>query len=411
MQAPRLGERENPGRQPRQHRLQIGALALNQGLAALGSVAGLRQTAGHLIERPHQETQFVAAGTGQLLVELPGGDRLGAAGQFLQRPNQLARGMERRPEPRQHRQQQDQREGQGKAGLERCPQENQFPVAVEGCLHRVREQTQPIRHRKQGLQQPLFAADRHHPHYHPDMKAGIADRLETDVIAALAYLQQHCVRRRFRHDQRRVGGGGGDDAVSVSKQGQFGGLADIEPFVQPPGGLLVIAVGHGLGNPSGLLEHFAHAQIQGGPAEFQRILETLIDLDVEPAIDPPLQEMQREAVDQCHRGHGQHRKDPGQPQRQARARHVLAVQANQPDQVVQNQEGQRAQADGAEQQQPGIHLPELRRVGGGAAHQYQDDQQQAQQRQRRQPALTASQPANQSGHSYHSLASRQSSEK
>ena len=121
--------------------------------------------------------------------------------------------------------------------------------------------------------------------------------------------------------------------------------------------------------------------------------------------------MQRKTVDQRHRSDGQHREDAGQPQGQSRAGHVSAVQADQAHQVVQDQDRQRPQANGAEQQQPGVHLAELRRVGGGAAHQHQDDQQQAQQRQRRQPALAARQPTNQSGHERHSLASRQSSER
>ena len=258
MQAPGLVKGEDPGRQPRQHGFQIGALALDQFLATLRGIARLRQVAGHLVERLHQETQFVAAGAGQLLVKLAGGDRLSALGQFPQRPHQLARGMERRPERRQHRQQQRQRQGEGEAGLERRPQEDQFLVAVKGRLHRVREQAQPIRHRKQRLQQALLAAGRRRPHHRPDMKAGVADWLQTDIVAALANLQQHGLRRRVRHDQRRVGGRGGDDAAPTTKQGQLGRFAEIEPFIQPAGRLLVIAVGHGLGHPPGLLEHLAH---------------------------------------------------------------------------------------------------------------------------------------------------------
>ena len=85
-------------------------------------------------------------------VKLAGGDRLGAIGQFAQRLHQPAGGIKRRPEGRQHRQQQRQRQGQGKAGLERRSQENQFLVAVKGGLHRVGQQAQPIGDRIQRLQ-------------------------------------------------------------------------------------------------------------------------------------------------------------------------------------------------------------------------------------------------------------------
>jgi hypothetical protein len=132
-----------------------------------------------------------------------------------------------------------------------------------------------------------------------------------------------------------------------------------------------------------LLEHFAHPQIESGPAKFQRVFQAAIYLDVEPAIDPPLQKVQRKSVDQRHRRDGQHRENARQPQGQTRAGDPVAIQAYQSDQVVQNQDGQGAQSDGADQQQPRVHLPELGRVGGGAAHQHQDDQQQAQQQQDR----------------------------
>jgi hypothetical protein len=55
-----------------------------------------------------------------------------------------------------------------------------------------------------------------------------------------------------------------------------------------------------------------------------------------------LQEIQRKAVDQRHRSDGQHGKDPGQAQGQSARRAPTAVQAEQTDQIVQNQDGQRA---------------------------------------------------------------------
>ena len=90
------------------------------------------------------------------------------------------------------------------------------------------------------------------------MKPGITDRLQPDVIAALPDLQNHRVRRRDRQNHGRVQRRGGDDSPAVAEQGQLGGLAQIEQFIQPSPGLVAIALGDPLGNPAGLPEDFAH---------------------------------------------------------------------------------------------------------------------------------------------------------
>jgi hypothetical protein len=200
-------------------------------LAALRGIARLGQIAGHLIEGFHQKAQLVAAGSGQLFVELAGGDRLGAISQFSQRPHQPARGIERGPERRQHRQQQHQRQGQGEAGLERRPQKDQFLVAVERRLHRVGQQAQAIGDRKQCLQLPFLVGESGYWHHRADVKAGVANRLQADVIAALPDLQQDRIGRRVRQNSRRVHRRGGDDAAALTEQGQFGGFADVQQFV------------------------------------------------------------------------------------------------------------------------------------------------------------------------------------
>jgi hypothetical protein len=121
--------------------------------------------------------------------------------------------------------------------------------------------------------------------------------------------------------------------------------------------------------------------------------------------------VQGEAVDQRHRGDGQRGEDARQAQGQARSGGPAAVQPDQPEQVVENQRRQCAQPNGADQQQPEIHLPKLSGIGGGATHQRQNDHQRAQQQQSRGQAFAAGQAPDQSGHVNHSLANRQSSDR
>jgi hypothetical protein len=111
---------------------------------------------------------------------------------------------------------------------------DQFPIAVEGGLHRVGQQAQPIGDRKQRLQLPFLVGEGSGRHHGADVKAGVADRLQADVIAALPDLQQDRFRRRVRQNHRRVQRRGGDDSPALAEQGQLGRLAEIEQLVQPP---------------------------------------------------------------------------------------------------------------------------------------------------------------------------------
>jgi len=95
-------------------------------------------------------------------------------------------------------------------------------------------------------------------------------------------------------------------------------------------------------------EQFAHAQVERGTAEFERIIQGAVDFDIKPAVDPAPQEIEREAVDHQDRDDGQTDEHDNEAQGQARAVLASPELTHQAPYVDRDQGDERQQADGIE---------------------------------------------------------------
>ena len=140
-------------------------------------------------------------------------------------------------------------------------------------------------------------------HHDPDVQSRVADRVEIDVTAGLARLPQHGFARLVRDEVAMLDGAVRDDETLRAEQDQlrrFGG----KPFVfQPQRDLVLPRLGEIRGEQPGALEQIAHARVEGGAAEVQRVVECLLDAHVEPGIDALAEKLERKGVDDDHRGY------------------------------------------------------------------------------------------------------------
>ena len=72
----------------------------------------------------------------------------------------------------------------------------------------------------------------------------------------------------------------------------------------------------------GVLQKFAYAHFERGVRQFARVLEPLADLDLEPAVDAAIEELQRKIIDHQDRRHCQRAEDRDRAPLESRARHV-----------------------------------------------------------------------------------------
>ena len=376
------------GGQVGQHRLQVGTLSLDLLAAAARLVARLGQAARHVVEGPHQEAEFVVAGNGQAPAVIALGNRARGLRHVADRRHQPACRLERRPDGGQQAQHQDDGERQGVAELQRLAQVGEFLVVREGRLHAFGEHAEAFRDTEQRLQRIDLAvlSGRLHRHQGARIQPGIADRVETDVIAAVAHGLQHFAARLVRHDIGYLGGTRGDDAAVAAEQREFRRTAAHPDIVDVERQRRRRRIGYLFSHSLCQAKHIAQAHIQCRAAQIQGILQRLLDAHVEPAVDTALQELQREVVDDRNR-HDRHQHEHDHQARcQLGAGGLLALLAEQPDDIGHHQRAQHHQPGGVGQQHPGIHLAEAFGVVGGIAHQRQRHQQQREQHQHRQHA-------------------------
>ena len=91
-----LLEREHAGRQTGENYLEVGSLCFHQRLVQAGLAASSGQSLRHVIERTHQEAQFIITGHRQAPAVIPIGHRTRGLGHIPHRCHQPARRLERR---------------------------------------------------------------------------------------------------------------------------------------------------------------------------------------------------------------------------------------------------------------------------------------------------------------------------
>ena len=166
-------------------------------------------------------------------------------------------------------------------------------------------------------------------------------RLQAHIGAPLAHLAQQVRRRPARQRLEWVFQTRRDDALVGAEHGHL----------QRPGGaaLLVDAVRDILGGGVeqrvrkilGVARILAHAQIQRGARQHQRIVQALLHLDLKPAVDAAIQELQREQIHDEQRRDHQRAENGNRARRQARAGNVRAIVAHELPDLAREQRDER----------------------------------------------------------------------
>ena len=155
------------------------------------------------------------------------------------------------------------------------------------------------------------------------------------------------------------------------------------------------------------------AQIEHRAGRIERVIEPLLHLVPEPAIDAAIQELEREHVDDQQRGDHKHAEDAHRARRQPRSGNVLAVFADQLPQFAGKKNREHDDAHHVDQQHPRLQPAEIRGVLHALSEQQQragaDSRPQYEQRNRAEAAARSRLGAHTgSAHEYHSLSRCQS---
>ena len=132
----------------------------------------------------------------------------------------------------------------------------------------------------------------------------------------------------------------------------------VEPLLHAPGVDVRELVGEGH-RARGVL---AHAQVERRPRQVQRIVEPLLHLHREPAVDAAVDELERGHVDDEQRGDHQRAEDADGARGEARAGNVRAVIAHQAPQLVRQQPGEGDDPAHVDAEDPQLQPAELRGV-------------------------------------------------
>ena len=129
-------------------------------------------------------------------------------------------------------------------------------------------------------------------------------RFETNVRFALPHLHHDADFRQVRHDVVGLSAGKGNHLPLTGEQGHF----PVLDFVQ-----LAKTHRHERDRRGsqhrrrvfGFVEKAAHAFVEGGSSQLQRVFHRIVDLHVEPAVDIAIQKLHRIEIDDGRRSQRQ----------------------------------------------------------------------------------------------------------
>ena len=401
-------EGHDSGREAREDDRQVGTLGLRRLLRALLVLACAPQPLGHVVERVHQEAHLVVRRERQARVEVALRDGARALDQVLDRLHQPLRGKDRAVPRGEQRKQQHDGERQDETRLERLAQVVLLAELLVGGLYRVGQCPKPLGdgidrlHHQPTASRPLRRERDGGAH----AIAALGLRLQAHERPALPHLHQHFARHLVRHHVGREALAHRDDRAAL------GGDRDLEraglaaQLLEQPGRF---AAGDGelVGDQLRGVELLAHARLERGTGQHQRVVEALADLDVEPAVDAAVQELHREEVHEQDRQRGQHAEDPHHARLEARADHVPAPVAHQLRELGAEQAHQHHQAGHVDHQDPRVPAAELLGVLRRLCH--EQDRGQPQQAAHADHDRRCGALQRRSVHAYHSLVALQSS--
>ncbi len=248
------------------------------------------------------------------------------------------------------------------------------------------------------------AAQRHDD---PDMQAEIRHLLDGDVVPLRIGAAQRLEVGQTWHDLDEIDVTDGLDLARGRQQIEFVGVDLLPESVEQQRPFEGRQSTELVPNPLRLVQIFALALEDREPTELERILEGLLDAHIEPTVDAALDELEREEIDDRDRHEDEDDEDQDQADREPRPRHVIAVLADQAQQVVANQDDEQDEARHIEQQQPEERLSEITRPLHGRAQAIERDEQGNEQKQYGEEAAGQS-FQKRIGHEYQSLSRVQS---
>ena len=346
-------QRDNAGRQATEYGFQFSTLALQLLLTLPGPGIGPRKAPGHVVESIDQESDLVTRTGRQLGIELASRHVPCRSHELLDRAHEPPGRKEGAVQRHQQSGQQDDAQRQREARLQRRPQERQFRVLLVTGLGALHQFAQLGLHCKPGKQDVAFASRVAGDNVHggQNLYTAVCTRFQVHVGTALAKLEDQFRSGKSGNGRRCIPRTGGQYAVvgrAENRQFHRGAAApQIAEFADQIG---AVAARQFQRDPPRLDQVFPHLHVQCAAAQLKRSLKSLLQLQAEPAVNPPVDELQREGIDDQQRDDCQDDQQGHHAHRQTRAGHFGAIIARESQDIADDYQRQHADRGDTDQQ-------------------------------------------------------------
>ncbi len=312
----------------------------------------------------HEEAHLVARRQRQACSEVALADCASTRDEILYGACEPLREEDRAVDAGQHREQQHHRQRQPEAVFQRFTKARDIVVLRPCLLNGFREFRELLRHlidrdqiavarRRRGERAP----QRHRRAY---QIATVVLRLQRYVGAAFCHLPDEIFRRAGRRQRlhrvleaRRV------DALVPAIHRHFDRASRASLPVDGPREILWRNVGELGGEFHGAFGIFALADLERSARETERVVQPLLHLDVKPAVDAAIEELEREQIHDDQRHDHEHSEDRDGARREARAGDVIPIIANELQKLARDQRTQRDHAHQIQEQDERLQATEL----------------------------------------------------
>ncbi len=301
----------------------------------------------------------------------------GAGNQILHRLHQALRRKEGAVDRGYHRHQHHETQDQHECGLEGPAQLHQIGVLSVGALHGIRQLAQLQRHGIQRDQHPPAAAAvirgaprresrSRRPHPYPRLTYG-RPRRNCSIISSVAGAGRASIGRS---DSELVAMIRACAPTTVNSMRRA-----VAPLaIQRGRQLKILQCRQRMRHALRVLQKLPLAHLQRRVRQLARILQSLADLQFEPAVDAAVQELQGEIIDDQDWRHGQRAEYRHRAPLETRPRHMPAKVAHQARELAGQQHDQRDQPEMLTSRIHGSHFSNFCRVLRGRGQQIQRNQ-------------------------------------
>jgi hypothetical protein len=294
-----LVEGEHPRREVRKDALEIRARVLDLLLVALHRLRGVGDLARHRVERLGEDAELVAALHRIQLRVVALGDGARRFGERRERRRQALGKHEGERQRRKEREEHRQRERQPEQFLEVAAGQQELAVVVQARLHQLRIAHYGGRRLLQHLENADVVGDREdvHGNHDPQVHAAIGNVLDLRDALLRADLAQHVRARKVRKQRHGLDARLRDHAAA---RGEKRGLFDGKLLAQAieRGDFHRLRRGQRARHGVGLVAELLQRVLQRVLRELQATAQGLVHAHVEPRLDRPLQELERDRVHQ-----------------------------------------------------------------------------------------------------------------